>query len=272
MSKPEYCPAIETAIGGVCCPHPRLWTLPETGLLVATEAEPSLALDFDDALRSRDEQRFFDWCIGILEDAGVVGVLRNDYIYQASTLHAEIHPESGSPHFLMLSRKSVEFYIQESKDAPLLFDPALIETDGRVLEASDVRSAFDMIRRQTVLLRAWIDSTSIASNENVVFKNFRIASGNSELAMEVETPVAGFTIMVRRLPTPGRFAYSLSGVDSPFAHSLRVVDALLSDAAEDAGGVPDPATAIIAMIATAWLAQRDPEWRADGTGRNVWRA
>ncbi|MDQ0770244.1 hypothetical protein QF031_002993 [Pseudarthrobacter defluvii] len=116
MSKPENLLPMGTAAGGVCCPDPRLWTLPEMELLVASEAKPSLAFDFDDALRSRDEQRFFDWCIGILEDAGVVGIVRNDYIYQASTLHAEIHPQSGSPYFLMLARKSVEFYIQESKD------------------------------------------------------------------------------------------------------------------------------------------------------------
>ncbi|MDQ0770241.1 hypothetical protein QF031_002990 [Pseudarthrobacter defluvii] len=130
-----------------------------------------------------------------------------------------------------------------------------------MIEANELRSAFDMIRRQAALVRAWMDSTSLASNENVVFKNFRIAAGGSELAMDVEVPQAGFSIVVRKLPTPGKFTYSLSGLDNPFVHSPRVVDALLSDAAEDAGGVPDPATPIMAMIATAWLAQRDPEWQ-----------
>jgi hypothetical protein len=272
MSKAKLFPPAGTATGGVCRPDPKLWTLPEMGLLVATEAEPGFALDFDDALRSRDEQRFFDWCIGILEDAGVVGVLRDDYIYQASTLHAQIYPESGTPYFLVLSRKSVEFYIEESKDAPLLFDPAVVETDEDLLEASELRSAFDMIRRQAALLRAWKDSTSLASNKNVVFKNFRISSDDSEFAVEVEMPTADFIIVVRRLPAQGNFAYSLAGTDNPFVHSPRVVDALLSDAAEEVGGVPDPATAIIAMIATAWLAQRDPEWQAANTARNVWRA
>lgn len=241
-------------------------------LPVASMAEPSLALEFDDALRSRDEQRFFDWCIGILEDAGVVGVIRNDYVYQASSLHAEIHPESGSPYFLMLTRTSVEFSILESEDAPLLFDPAVFETDGDLLEANELRSTFNKIRRQAALLRAWMDCTSMASNGTVVFKNFRISSGDSEIVMDVEAPLAGFTVVVRRLPTRGTFNYSLSGVESPFMHSPRVVDALLSDAAEDAGDVPDPATAILAMIATAWLARRDPEWQAATTARNGWRA
>lgn len=268
MTKVEQHPPTGMAAGGVCRPDPRLWTLSEVEPSLASMAEKSLALESYDSLRSLDEQRFFDWCIGIMEDAGVVGTLRNDYVYQFSSLHGELHPSAGSPYILVLTRTSVEFDIPESKDAPIKFDPAIFETDGEELEANQVRAAFNMIRRQAALLRAWKDSTSMVSNQNVIFKNLRMPLSDSELAMDVETPFAEFTIVVRRMPIRRAFNYSLTGAENPIVYSPRVVDALLSDAADDAGGVPEPATVVLAMIGTAWLARRDTEWLAAGAGRN----
>lgn len=267
MSKAEQCPPTGTATGGVFRPDPRLWTIPEVELPLASKAEQSLALESCDSLRSRDEQRFFDWCIGVMEDAGVVGTLGNDYVYQSSSLHGEIYPSAGSPYLLTLTRTSVEFDIPESKRAPIQFDPAIFETHGEELEANQVSATFNMIRRQAALLRAWKDCTSMASNQSVIFKNLRMPLGDSELAMDVESPSAEFTIVVGRLPNRGTFNYSLTDAESPIMYSPRVVDALLSDAAEDAGGVPEPASVVLAMIRSAWLARRDPEWLAADTGR-----
>lgn len=263
MRKAEHLPLTGTATGGVCRPDPGLWTLREAEPPLTSKAEQSLAFESYDSLRSRDEQMFFDWCIGIMEDAGVVGVIWNDYVYKASSLHGEIYPSEGSPYLLVLTRTSVEFDLPEGKDAPIKFEAATVETDGEELEAYQVRAAFNMIRRQAALVRAWKDSTSIASNHSVIFKNFRTLTNEPEIAVDVETALAEFTVVVvPRTPTSRTFNYSIVDAPSPIAYSSRVVDALLSDVAEDAGGVPQPGTVVLAMIRTSWLARRDPEWLA----------
>lgn len=234
-------------------------------------AAQAFALETNESLRSREEQKFFDWSIGILEDAGIVGVLRNDYVYQASTLHGEIHTGAGRPYSVTLSRTSVDFDDGETAEGPIQFTDAMLETEGEDLEANQVGRAFDSARRQSALLRAWKDCTSMRSTYSVIFKDLRVLFNDSEFAMDVETDLGEFTVTIRRTPNAEVFRYSLADAATPILHSPRVADALLCDTAEEAGGVPEPAEILCAMIGAVEMARRDPEWLAASMRRRTRR-
>ena len=105
----------------------------------------------------------------------------------------------------------------------------------------------------------------------VIFRDLRILFNDSEFAMDVETDLGEFTVTIRRTPNAEVFRYSLTDAASPILHSPRVADALLCDTAEEAGGFPEPASILCAMIGAAEMAQRDPEWLAASTRRRTRR-
>lgn len=235
----------------------------------AIQTSEPFTIETDEGLRTREERRFFDWAVGILEDAGVRGTLKNDYVYQATSLHGEIHTGPGKPYTVTLSRTSVEFDDGGVEEAPINFAGATVETDGDDLEADQVGNAFDAARRQSAFIRAWKDCTFMRSSPAILFKELRILFGETEFAMDVETDLGEFTITIRRTSDPNTFRYSLTDAENPIVYSPRVADALLSDAAEDAGGAPEPATILAAMVGAAELARRDPEWLAASKRRHV---
>ena len=218
-----------------------------------------LTIEEVDSLRSRKEQRFYDWSVGVLEDAGVVGILKNDFVYHSSALHGDIDTRAGRPYSFALTKTSVEFYPGESDAAPIAFTGSSIDTDGDEIEASQVRSAFQAARRQSALIRAWKHSTSMAGMPSVQFKNLHVLP--NQVAMEVETELLDFTVAVHRTATPGIFRYLLTA-ELPLVSSARVADAILSDVAEEAGGVPAPFSLIHSMIIAAEAVRGDPEWVA----------
>lgn len=262
-----------SAAAGVCRPPRQIWPLTELeNPRFAAAASQAFALETNEGLRSREEQKFFDWSIGILEDAGIVGILRNDYVYKASTLHGDIHTGAGRSYSVTLSRTSVEFDDGETATGPIQFAGAVLETEGEDLEANQVGRAFDAARRQSALLRAWKDCTSMRSAGSVIFKDLRILFNDSEFAMDVESDLGEFTVTIRRTANADVFRYSLTDASTPIVHSPRVADALLSDTAEEAGGVPEPASILCAMIGAAEIAQRDPEWLAANARRRTRRS
>lgn len=256
------------AAAGHCVLPNEIWTTFEAIPVLLTPTGPSaFTVETDDVLRSRQERSFFDWGIGILEDAGLAGVLKNDYVYQSTTLKGEIHPETGTPYSLSLSRTSVEFDYGLGTGGPIQFTDAMVETDGPEIEAAQIRRTLELARRQSVLLRAWKNCTSLRSSHAVIYRDLRPVFHDSELAMDVSMDLAEFTVAIRRTSEVGVFRYSLTDVETPMMHSPRVVDALLSDAAEEAGGVPEPVTILGAMVRAAEAARRDPEWLGASNGR-----
>lgn len=223
-------------------------------------------------MRSRNEQQFFDWSIGILEDAGVVGVLKNDYVYQAAILHGEIQVGAGASYSIELSKTSVDFRQADSVNAPIQFTTGPVGTEGEDIEASEVRSAFESVCRQAALQRAWKFCTAMTSTNSVIFRDLRFLFGGSEFAMDVETDLGEFTVTVNKWSRPGAFGYSLSNAPAQIVYSQRVADALLCDAAEAAGGVPDPSAIVFAMIGAAERARRDPEWLSAAARTRIRRA
>lgn len=253
---------------------PGLFPLPEAEpTWLSSSALKALTLEDDESLRTREEQKFFDWSIGILEDAGVVGVLKNDYVYQSTMLHGEIHVGAGTPYFVTLSRTSVEFDDRQTGgNGPVQFTGARVETEGEDLEAQQVGRAFDCVCWQSALTRAWNDSTSMGSNHAVIFKDLRLLSSEGEIAMDVETDLCQFTVSMHRTSKSGVFLYSLTDADTPIVQSPRVADALLSDVAEDAGGDPQPAAILGAMTTAIGLARIDAEWMAAEARRRTRRS
>jgi hypothetical protein len=271
MTMGQELPSVGSAVEGLFVASPALFALSEAETVGLSSAGPgAFILEQDESLRTREEQRFFDWSIGLLEDAGVVGILKNDYVYQSTTLHGEIHG-GGKPYSLTLSRTSVEFDAGQTYDLPIQFTGAAVETEGEDLEAHEVRSAFDSVCRQSALTRGWKDCTSMSSNHSIIFKDLRILYSESEIALDVEADLCQFTVSVHRTSATGVFRYSLTDADAPIVHSPRVADALLSDVAEDAGGDPQPSTILAAMIGAAGLARIDPEWLAAKARRRTHR-
>ncbi|MCO4239481.1 hypothetical protein NG702_19080 [Pseudarthrobacter sp. MDT3-28] len=264
MSKGKAVPPVGTAIEGVCVVPPSVWANrdanPET---LSMEKAQVFTIQSIDSLKTREERTFYDWSVGILEDAGVVGVLKNDYVYQASALHGEIDTGAGAPYVVALSWSSVEFDFGEADVAPIEFSDAVVETEADEIEASQVGRAFRAARRESALIRAWKDSTSMAGTRSILFRDLRIHPREGEIAMDIETDALELTITVRRTQTPGVFRYALTGRE-PILNSVRVADAILCDVAEETGGVPSPSAIILAMIGAADVVQSDPEWLAAG--------
>lgn len=218
-------------------------------------------LEFEDyqTFISYDEQKFYDWCLGILEDSGVRGLLKNDRLYLDSEFHADLHL-ADMVFELELSRTSVYFAHKDTGALRLLFPEAGTEVDGDVVESGHIRESFDAIRRQSVLNRLWAASTDLTSLPAATINNLRLDHGSSLVATEIETSLGMCTVSIRRGPGgAGSFRYTvLDASSAPL--SPRVADAVMSDFSEDLGGCPEPETLLDVMIGTYELAQTDHEW------------
>jgi hypothetical protein len=214
---------------------------------------------------SPQEQAFYDWCLGILEDSGVVGVLKNERLYLGSECRADLHI-ADTTYELELSRTSVYFGHKDTRALRLLFPDAGTATDGDVVETRHIRSSFEVIRRQSVLNRLWAACTDLVSIPAAGIGNLRLDKGRSLVAVEVETSLGECTVDFHRGSDPNAFRYSVTDAGRSLRYSPRIADALISDLAEDLGGCPEPETLLDVMIGTYNLAQTDYEWLSIGAG------
>jgi hypothetical protein len=272
MTTMQNLPPIGSAVAGLCVPPSSLWS--SSGLGVSSRegsASQVFALGSDESYGSLREQRFFDWCIGILEDAGVVGVMNNEYLYRADTLHGEILDHGGWVYSLAISKTSVIFQHGSAhgdpEPAPILYSGSEVETRDEELEASQVRRAYCALRRQLALLRAWTATTHLRSTPSISFRDLRLFLNDTQIEMEVETGLGECTVSIERTSKSGVFRYTLASYENSTVYTARVADALLSDAAEEAGGHPEPASILCAMIGAAIRAQRDLALFASGPAR-----
>lgn len=224
-------------------------------------ASEEFSLESYETFLNRDEQAFYDWGIGILEDAGVVGVLKNKTVYLGNSLQGEIETSVGPAYVFALTKRSVEFSLGRCEAFPIGYEDVVLETGLNRIEASQVSYAFDSIRRNSAYLRAWTQSTAIATRGSTAFSNFRIASG-AEIALEFETDSGNFTIRVRPTMKCGVYKYSVTDIRLQLQCSTRIADAVLSDAAEEVGAVPSPLSIVSGMVLSAEKVRSYPEWIA----------
>ncbi|MDQ0870162.1 hypothetical protein QFZ70_002635 [Arthrobacter sp. V1I9] len=222
-------------------------------------APPALTVEDYQQFVRPDEQKFYEWCIDLMEDSGVVGELKNERLYLDSALSGEVAVGGECYHF-ELSRTSVHFASEDRIHPPIRFSGAGVETEGRDLEASEVGKAFDLIRRQAILNRVWASCTSLGSTAAVGISDFRLGEGRSVASMEIETSLGECTVSIRRGLQADAFRYSVCQAASSTELSPRVADAILADVAEDLGASPFPESILDAMIGVANRARGDLEW------------
>lgn len=218
-----------------------------------------------------DEQKFYDWSIDLLEDSGVVGVLNNERLYLDTALGGQLQV-GGESYFFELSRTSVTFASEKPSNPPIRFSEVSVETKGSEIEATQVGTAFVLIRRQSILNRVWASSTSLASQPAIGICDFRIDEGRSLASMEIETSLGECTVSIRRGLQSNAFRYSVYHAASSEELSPRIADALLADLAEDLGASPVPESILDVMIGVADRVRTDPEWLSVGGGGRVRRA
>lgn len=223
------------------------------------EVPRSMTLEFLETFLNKDEQRFYDWAIGTLEDAGVVGVLKNVNLYAGTTLQGEVDTGANIAYWFALTRTTAEFGLLERDTTPLGFQPVVVDTRGDDVEAGQLRRAFNQIRSQSAYLRAWKESTSLGTLGSTVFREFRLLNG-SETELTLENELGEYTVRVRPTVKRNAFAYSVTDNRLGLPCTPRVADALLSDAADETGADPDPASIVYAMIRVGDMARSDPEW------------
>jgi hypothetical protein len=219
------------------------------------------------------EQKFYDWCIGLLEDSGVVGSLKNERLYLDTALSGQL--EAGDElYYFELSRTSVNFEVASEKRThrPIRFSGVGIETEGSEIEASQVGKAFDSVRQLSILNRVWASFSSLASNPAVGMSDVRLGQGRSLIAMEIETSLGECTVSIRRGPQEETYRYSVFHAAGSAELSPRIADAILADVAEDLGAPPTPESILDAMIGVSVRARADQEWLSVGIGRGVRRA
>lgn len=249
------------AIAGTYIPAPNQSTIARTSNSPGFRATRGMTLDVVETFLNREEQRLYDWVIGIMEDAGVVGVLKNVNLYSGSTLQGEIDTGVNPGYWFALSRTSAEFGLLEGVTTPLAFETVTVETSGDDIEAGQVRRAFNLVRCQSAYLRSWRESTSLATLGSTAFRQFRLLNG-SEMEMILENDFGEYTVRVRATVKQTAFEYSVIDNRLGLQCTPRVADALLSDAADDTGADPDPASIVCAMTRVADLARSDIEWLA----------
>lgn len=231
----------------------------------APQSPPTLAFEVADYQHfiKPDEQKFYDWCVGMLEDSDVVGRLQNERVYLDEAFQGELQV-GATCYRLDLSRTSVSFDGEESSPTPLLFSDSGFETDGDLIEASRVGKVFASIREQSILNRIWASCTSLVSSPAAGIKDFRLGLGRSVATAEIETSLGECTLHIRRGPRTESLLYSLFDTTRAVHHTPRVADALLEDIAEDLGGEPEVHVLLDAMVRTAQRASMDLEWLSVG--------
>lgn len=247
------------AIAGTYIPTSRQSTVIETSDSHKAKAARSMTLEFVETFLNKEEQRFYNWAIGTMEDAGVVGVLKNVDLYAGTTLQGEVDTGANPAYWFALTRTTAEFGLLEGDTTPLVFQAVVVDTHGDDIEAGQVRRAFNQVRGQSAYLRAWKESTSLATSGSTAFREFRLPNG-SEIELTLENEFGEYTVRVRPSVKRTAFAYSVTDNRLGLPCTPRVADAILSDAAEEAGSVPDPSAIIGAMLRTADMARYDQGW------------
>lgn len=219
------------------------------------------------------EQKFYDWCIGLLEDSGVVGALTNERVYLDTALSGQLGVRDESYYF-EISRTSINFDVasENQRNPPIRFSAVSVETEGIDIEASQVGKAFHSIRQQSILNRVWASFTSLASNPVVGMSDIRVGQGRSVISMEIESSLGECTVSIRRGLQEETFRYSVFHTTGSAELSPRIADALLADVAEDLGAPPTPESILDAMIGVAARARADQEWLSVDVGGRVRRA
>lgn len=264
MNLNESAPYVGSAIAGVYMPPSSQPTGIEISGSHKTDAPQSMTLEFDETLLNNKEQRFYDWAIGTLEDAGVAGVLKNVNLYAGTTLQGEIDAGLNPAYWFALTRTTAEFGLIEGDTTPLAFQAVVVDTRGDDIEAGQVRRAFNQIRGQSAYLRAWKESTSLATSGSTVFREFCLLNG-SETELTLENEFGEYTVRLRLTVKHNAFAYSVTDNRLGLECTPRVADALLSDAADETGADPVPASIVCAMIRVGDVARSDPEWVASNS-------
>jgi len=247
------------AVGGEYLGPRNLTTIPAAEVPPPSFVPTALTVEDYQRFIRPDEQKFYDWCIGLLEDSGVVGELKKERLYLDSAMSGQLAVGGDYYHF-ELSRCSVHFANEHLSHRPIRFSEASIETEGSDIEASQLRKAFDSIRRQAILNRIWASCTSLGSSPAVEISNFRLGEGFSLASMELETSLGECTVSVRRGVHADAFRYSVFHAAGSTELSPRVADAILADVAEDLGASPVPESILDAMIEVADRTRSDQEW------------
>ena len=202
------------------------------------------------------EQKFYDWCIDLLDDSGVVGVLNNERLYLDSALSGQLHV-GDEFYYFELSRTSVNFASEKPRNPPIRFSEVSVETEGTEIEATQVGKAFVSIRRQSILNRVWASVTSLASRPAVAISDFRLGGHRALALMEIETSLGECTVSLRSGPQAETFRYSVFQTRTSAELSPRIADAVLADVAEDLGVPPLPESILDAMIGVAERVRTD---------------
>lgn len=193
------------------------------------------------------EQRFYDWSIGILEDGGVVGSLEVGDVYLSSSFQAQINTGTMPLYVVSLTRTSVEFGLLLADPLPIQFGAVYVDNDEDLIEATQVGRVFKTIRRQSAYLRAWKESTQLASTSSTFLSDLRISDSGIELDMEV-VETGQFTATVCPTPRCGVYEYYVQDNDSQDLCSPSLGDAILNSAAKGLKARCGPSTIVCAMI------------------------
>lgn len=259
MNLNESAPYVGSAIAGVYMPPSPHSTGVDIPGSIESDAPQSMTLEPAETFLNNKEQRFYDWAIGTLEDAGVAGVLKNVNLYAGTTLQGEIDAGLNPAYWFALTRTTAEFGLIEGDTTPLAFQAVVVDTRGDDIEAGQVRRAFNQVRGQSAYLRAWKESTSLATSGSTAFREFCLLNG-SETELTFENEFGDYTVRVRPTVKQNAFAYSVTDNRLGLECTPRVADALLSDAADETGADPVPASIVFAMIRIGDVARSDPEW------------
>lgn len=264
MKSDQVVHPLGAANAGVCVTPPRSCVLPAVRQsLIDDIRSQRFSVEIYETFLNSNEQIFYDWSIGMLEDAGVVGVLINDNVYLGSSLQAAIVTGPTPAYTVTLTRNSVEFGLVEADPVPISFGAIVMDAGEEEIEANQVGRAFKAIRRQSAFLRAWKECTSLASANSTLFSDLRFLD-QSEIELDLEIDLGEFTVNVRPRANLNVFDYTVMDNRLGAFCSPLIADGILSYAASDVRAVRSPSPIVCAMIGAAEGAQNDREWLAAG--------
>jgi hypothetical protein len=251
--------SLGTAFRGVCV-NPPTSLSPVRAPSVRDQASlQELSIKSYETYLNPAEQRFYDWSIGILEDGGVVGSLEVGDVYLSSSFQAQIYTGAMPLYTASLTRTCVEFAHLLTDPLPIQFEAVFVDNDEEVIEATQVGRAFRTIRRQSAYLRAWKESTQLASTSSTLLSDLRIVDSRIELDMEV-LEAGQFTVAVCPTARSGMYEYYVRDNDSQYLCSPSIADVILNSAAKGLKARCDPSTIVCAMIRAGETLPFDCEW------------
>lgn len=184
------------------------------------------------------EQRTYDGLVGLLFDAGVDGELRDEYLYLGQELIGNVY--SGADVFaLQMSNTSLQISVADSSSRNGLETGVVLEREGDLLEAHQVRDVFLQVRNELRRARAWRDESLLSSNSRIRFGQVEVSRDlfSDPTTMSVETRRGAWRVEVWLDRRYSHYRYAITDVERAVDVGWRVSDALLEDFAE-AGGRP----------------------------------